>query len=206
MTKKVRKRRKDARPPEILEAAFCEFSEKGFDRTKLVKIAARAGIAKGTLYLYFKSKEELFKSAIHSKITPVVGDIENLIDGSSEPTEYLLKMILKIMYKRISDPDVRTIIKIIISEGDRFPELTEFYYKEFISKIITVLEKIIERGVQRGEFKESPTTRLPQVLIAPAIMAAIWQITFAPYKAISLDQFLVAHIDLVTNGLGINRT
>jgi AcrR family transcriptional regulator len=202
MAKKERKRRKEARPSEILEAGFYEFAEKGFDGTRLDKVAARAGVAKGTIYLYFSSKEELFEAAVRSRIIPVVGYLESLVDMSQEPTKQLLKMMFEMMYQKLSDPDVRTIIKIIIAEGDRFPELTEFYYNEFISKIVTILEKIIDRGVQRGELQISPATKLPQVLIAPAIMAAIWQITFSPYKAISLNQFLEAHIDLMMNGIG----
>lgn len=201
MIKKERKRRKEARPSEILEAGFREFSEKGFDGTRLDRVAARAGVAKGTIYLYFNSKEELFKAAVHSRIIPVVDNLDKLIETSPESTDRLLKMMLEMMYQKIADPDVRIIIKIIIAEGDRFPELTEFYYNEFISKIVTVLEKIIDRGVERKELKISPAAKLPQVLIAPAIMAVIWQITFAPYKTISLDQFLEAHIDLIMNGL-----
>lgn len=202
MVNKKRKRRKEARPSEILEAGFQEFSEKGFDGTRLDSVAARAGVAKGTIYLYFNSKEELFEAAVRSRIIPVVGHLENLVNLSSEPTKQLLKMMFKMMYKELADPNVRTIIKIIIAEGDRFPELTEFYYNESLSKIVTVLENIIARGVKRGELQASPATKLPQVLIAPAIMAAIWQITFLPYKAISLNQFLEAHIDLMMNGIG----
>ncbi len=202
---KPRKRRKEARPSEILEAGFREFAEKGFNGTRLDSVAARAGVAKGTLYLYFDSKEALFEAAVRSRIIPVVDRLVRLVDFYPGPTKFLLKTMFKMMYRRIADPDVRTLIKIIIAEGDRFPELTEFYYKEFISKIVLVLEKIIDRGVQRGEIRAGPATKLPQVLIAPAIMAAIWQMTFSPYNAISLDQFSAAHIDLVMNGIS-NQT
>lgn len=202
MTKKPRKRRKEARPAEILEAGFREFAEKGFDGTKLDGVAARAGVAKGTLYLYFDSKETLFKAAVHSRIIPVVDRLVRLVDFYPGPTKFLLKMMFKMMYRKLADPDVRTLIKIIIAEGDRFPELAEFYYNEFISKITQVLEKIIKRGIRREELKSGPATKLPQILIAPGLMAAIWQTTFSPYKEIPLEQFLQAHIDLVMNGIG----
>ena len=205
MSKKPRRRRKEARPAEILEAGFREFAEKGFAGARLDSVAIRAGVAKGTIYLYFDSKEALFEAAVRSRIIPVADRLARLVDFYPGPTKVLLKMMFKMMYRKIADPDVRTIMKIIIAEGDRFPALTEFYYKEFISKIALVLEKIIDRGVRRGELQAGPATKLPLILIAPGIMASIWQMTFAPYNAISLDQFLEAHIDLVVNGIG-NQT
>ena len=206
MTKKLRKRRKEARPTEILEAGFREFAEKGFDRARLDSVAARAGVAKGTIYLYFDSKEALFEAAVRSRIVPVVDRLVHLVDFYPGPTPFLLKIMFKMMYRKIANPDVRMIMKIIIAEGDRFPKLTEFYYKESVAKISLVLEKIIDRGVQRGELQTGPATKLPQVLIAPAVMAMIWQLTFSPYNTISLDQFLEAHIDLVLNGISNQKS
>lgn len=198
---KVRKRRKAARPAEILEAGFREFAENGFHATKLEHVAKRADIAKGTLYLYFDSKETLFKAAVRSRIIPFLDRLLTLIDYYPGSTKFLLKKMFKAMYRKIADPDVRTIMKIIIAEGDRFPELSEFYYKESISKITLLIEKVIKRGIDRGELRQGAATQLPQVLIAPGIMAAIWQSTFSPYKQIPLEQFLQAHLDLLLHGI-----
>jgi len=197
--------RKAERPDEILQAGFSEFAEKGFHATHLDSVAARAGIAKGTLYLYYDSKEALFEAAVRSRILPILDKAVGLVDFYPGPTRFLLRMMFKMMYRRIADDEVRTIMRIVIAEGDRFPALTEFYYREFIARMIAVFAKIVERGIRRGELRDSAATRLPQVLIAPGIMAAIWQMTFQPYQPIALDDFLEAHIDLIMNGIGTGR-
>lgn len=194
--------RKEDRPAEILEAGFREFAEKGFDAARLDNVAMRAGVAKGTLYLYFDSKEALFEAAVRARIIPVLDRAVRLVDFYPGPTRFLLRMMFKMMYRRLAQDDVRTIMRIIISEGSRFPALTEFYYREFIAKIVVVLGKIVERGIKRGELRDGPATRLPPVLIAPGIMAAIWHMTFQPYHPIAFDQFLEAHVDLIMNGIG----
>jgi len=197
--------RKEERPTEILDAGFREFAEKGFDATSLANVAARAGVAKGTLYLYFDSKEALFEAAVRSRILPVLDRVVRLVDFYPGSTSSLLRLIFKMMYRRLADEDVRTLMRIIIAEGGRFPALSEFYYREFIAKIVAVLGRIVERGVRRGELREGAAARLPQVLIAPAIMAAVWQMTFQPYHPITLDQFLEAHVDLIWNGISAER-
>ncbi len=197
--------RKEGRPEEILAAGFREFAEKGFHGARLDNVAARAGVAKGTLYLYYDSKEALFEAAVRSRIIPVLDRAAKLVDFYPGPTRFLLRLIFKMMYRRIADEDVRTIMRIIIAEGERFPTLTEFYYREFIAKVLAVLTRVVERGIQRGELRDGAATRLPQVLIAPGIMAAVWQMTFQPYKPIALEDFLEAHIDLVMKGIGAER-
>jgi AcrR family transcriptional regulator len=193
--------RKEQRPAEILAAGFREFAEKGFDGARLDNVAARAGVAKGTLYLYYDSKEALFEAAVRSRVSPMLDRAVRLVDFYPGPTRFLLRMIFKMMYRRIAEEDVRTIMRIMIAEGSRFPALTEFYYREFISKIVEVLGKVVERGIKRGELRDGAASRLPQILIAPGIMAAVWHMTFQPYHPIALDQFLEAHIDLIMNGI-----
>lgn len=193
--------RKEERPTEILDAGFREFAEKGFDAARLENVAARAGVAKGTVYLYYNSKEALFEAAVRSRILPVLDRAMRLVDHYPGPTRTLLRLMFKMMYRRIADEDVRTLMRIMIAEGGRFPALSEFYYHEFIAKIAAVLAAIVERGVKSGELRDGPAVRLPHVLIAPGVMAAIWQMTFQPYHPITLDQFLEAHIDLILNGI-----
>ena len=193
--------RRRGRDAEILNAGFQEFAEKGFDGARLDEVAARAGIAKGTLYLYYESKEALFEAAVRSRISPILGKVTRLVDFYPGPTRFLLRMIFRVMYRQIEKGDMRTVMRIMIAEGERFPSLTEFYYREFISNIMQVLEKIIERGVQRGELRDGAATRLPMVVIAPGIMASIWQMTFQPYRPIELNDFLEAHVDLVMHGI-----
>ena len=158
-------------------------------------MAARAGVAKGTLYLYYDSKEALFEAAVQSRVSPVLERAVRLVDFYPGPTPFLLRMIFKMMYRRIAEEDVRTILRIMIAEGTRFPVLTEFYYREFIAKIVEVLGKVVERGIRRGELRDGAASRLPQILIGAGMMAAVWQMTFQPYHPIALNQFLEAHVD-----------
>lgn len=197
--------RRDTREAEILEAGFQEFAEKGFSATRLDEVAARAGIAKGTLYLYYKNKESLFEAAVRSRIQPVVGRVARVVEYYPGPTQFLLRLIFRFMYRQIGSGDLSTIMRIIISEGQRFPVLTEFYHREFVGQMMKLIETVVAKGVQRGELRDGAATRLPMVLVAPGLMAAIWQMTFQPYQPVSLDAFLEAHIDLIMNGISADR-
>ncbi len=194
------------RDSEILSAGFQEFAEKGFDGARLDQVAARAGIAKGTLYLYYENKEALFEAAVRSRISPILGKVTRLVDFYPGPTRLLLRVMFRFMYRQIEKGDMRTVMRIMIAEGERFPSLTEFYYREFISQMLKVLEKIIDKGVASGELRDGAATRLPMVVIAPGIMASIWQMVFQPYHPIELDEFLEAHIDLIMNGISQERS
>lgn len=195
------RRRKDARPAEILAAAFHEFAEKGFRGTRLEDVAARAGVVKGTIYLYYESKTALFEAAVRSRMLPVVGQAQVLAHQHDGATEDLLRFMLHIIYRRLADPDVRTLIRILVADGPAFPNLLEFYHREFVSKMVALLGAVVRRGIDRGEFRGGAFADVPQVVMGPGLMAAFWQMTFAPYQPVTLDAFMVAHIDLVLNGL-----
>ncbi|MEM7775126.1 MAG: TetR/AcrR family transcriptional regulator [Pseudomonadota bacterium] len=197
--------RRGTREAEILAAGFQEFAEKGFDAARLDEVAARAGVAKGTLYLYCNSKEELFEAAVRSRIKPIVGRVSRLVEFYPGPTRFLLRMIFRLMYRQIAQGDLRTVMRIMIAEGHRFPALTQFYHREFIGPMSGLLKSIVDKGVARGELRDGSATRLPMVLIAPGIMAAIWQMTFQPYQPFELEQFYEAHIDLIMNGISTDR-
>jgi AcrR family transcriptional regulator len=188
-------------PGVILAAAFAEFSDKGFLATRLDDIAARGGIAKGTLYLYFGSKEELFEAAVRARIVPVIGQVQTLTSAHDGPTVDLLQLVVRVMHARIATPDVQTLLRILISDGQRFPGLIEFYYREVVSKMFAMLENIVQRGVKRGEYPAGAVTRLPAALVAPALMSAFWQMTFAKEHELPPDQFLDAHLDLIARAL-----
>lgn len=198
---KKQRRRKKQRPAEIIAAGFEEFSEKGFDAARLEDVATRAGVAKGTIYIYFDSKEALFEAAVRSKAALILEQTHNVIASHSGTTMELLKKVFTAMYQRARDRNIQTIIKIIISEGDRFPEIRKFYYKEFVEKTHKTLESVVAQGVARGEFRKSAVTDLPIVIFAPGIMAMLWQMTFSSYKAIEPEEFLEAHIEMATRAL-----
>ncbi len=197
VVKKRGRPRKDERPAEILEAGFREFADKGFLATRLDDVAARAGVAKGTVYLYYESKEALFEAAVRSRVMPVVAQVGTLADAHDGPTIELLRLIVRTMYVRLADPEVRTLMRILIADGQRFPGLIKFYHREVLSKLTAVLNALIQRGVSRGEYRKGALTDLPEVLVAPGVMGAIWQMTFASEEEISLERFLEAHLDLI---------
>lgn len=198
---RARRRRKDARPAELLEAGFAEFAEKGFLATRLEDVAARAGVAKGTIYLYYPSKEALFEAAVRSRIVPLLGEVDEVVETYEGSTPDLFRLVLTAVYRKIADSDVRTLMRIMIAEGDKFPSLLTFYHREFLSKAEGMMRRVVERGIARGEFQPSDATGLPIVVMAPAIMAGIWQMTFARVQPIPLEEFMRAHADLALNGL-----
>lgn len=199
--KKRGRPRKEDRPDEILEAAFAEFADTGFLATRLDDVAARAGVAKGTVYLYYDSKEALFQAAVRSRMLPVVAEIGTLSQQHEGPTVDLLRVVVRAMYGRLSDPTVRTLMRILIADGQRFPELIAFYHREVLSKLTGALRAIVVRGVARGEFRKGALTDLPEILVAPGLMAAIWQMTFAVEEKIPLERFMSAHLDLIERAL-----
>jgi AcrR family transcriptional regulator len=196
-----RRRRKEARPSEIIEAGLLEFADKGFAGTRLEDVAARAGIAKGTIYRYFASKEALFEAALLSRVTPVLEGVDGLIDAFPGLSTDLLRLALTRIHTELVASDVRVLMRIIIAEGARFPAISEAYYRGSIAKGRALLSRIVARGVARGEFRPGAAADLPMVAVAPALMAAIWRMTFEPFDPVPPERFLEAHIDLVLHGL-----
>tara|TARA_R110002167_G_scaffold19978_19_gene73282 strand:+ start:171 stop:797 length:627 start_codon:yes stop_codon:yes gene_type:complete len=196
-----RRRRKEARPAEILQAALQEFARNGLAATRLEDIARRAGIAKGTIYRYFDSKEELFIAVIRSRIVLSLDDFNQMINQFPGPTDALLRLVLTGIYREFVGTDIAALMRILISEGQRFPGLVDLYYDEVISIGVSMLSHIIQRGLERGEFRDSAAAREPRLIMAPAIMAALWRLTFNSQDPLSVDDFLNAHIDLVLHGL-----
>lgn len=198
---RTRRRRKEARPGEIVEAGLLEFAENGFAGARLEDVAARAGVVKGTIYRYFDSKEALFEAAVKSRVSVVLDDVEALIDGFPGPTEDLLRLVVTEMHKSMAEPDVQTIMGIILSEGRRFPAIAEYYHRNTVSKGMALLGRVLQRGVARGEFRDGAAADFPIAVAAPAIVAALWRQMFERFEPIASDRFLAAHLDLLLHGL-----
>jgi AcrR family transcriptional regulator len=196
-----RRRRKEARPAELIEAGLAEFTEKGFAAARLDDVAHRAGVAKGTIYRYFDSKEALFLAAIRSRVTPVLGGIEAMVDGYPGTTRELLEHLFRAFYDRVLTSEAPVLMRIIIAEGQRFPDIPAEYHREIITRGQRLLRRILERGVARGEVRSGPVLDAPMVLIAPVIMTAIWRLTFEAAQPIDIERVFRAHADLVFNGL-----
>ena len=196
-----RRRRKADRPGEIIEAGLLEFAENGFAATRLDDVAKRAGVAKGTIYLYFANKEALFEAALRSRVGGALGDVDAAIEAYPGPTEDLLRLVVRTIYAELVESDLRVLARIIIAEGGRFPAITALYHRVTIARGRDIMRRIMQRGIERGEFRDGPIAEMPLVLMAPAIMAAVWKMTFEPHEPLDLDKVVAAHLDLVLNGV-----
>lgn len=195
------KRRKAARPGEIIDAGLQEFTINGLAATRLEDIAKRAGIAKGTIYRYFESKEDLFMAVVRSRVVLSLDQFEAMIAAYTGPTDTLLRLVLTGVYKQFVGSEISGVMRILIAEGPRFPGLLDLYYEEVTSKGIMVLSQIIRRGIERGEIRNGPAAREPRLIMAPTLMAVLWELTFQKRDPIDVEEYLTAHIDMVLHGI-----
>lgn len=172
------RRRKEARPQEIVAAAMDIFAERGFAAAKLEEVAARAGVSKGTLYLYFPSKDELFKAVIRAAILPNLQQAEALVAAAGGPCFLVLERLLRMVARLIATTRMAVIPRLVIAEAGNFPELAAFYHREVIRRGFSVLAALLRRGIDNGEFRlveVDPTVRL---IVAPLLMSAVWRTSF----------------------------
>jgi len=196
-----RERRGDTRPQEIVAAAFEEFAEKGYAATRLEDVAARAQVSKGLPYLYFKTKEELFKAVIRSVISPLFDAMrERMLTTDLTSEEFLKGPFLSFVQELVRSRRV-LIARLLIAEGHKHPELTAFYYDQVIAKGKETLRAFIDRGVARGEFRPTALRDFPQLIIAPALMAVVWRTLFERHHHLDTDALLKTHIDLLLDAI-----
>lgn len=196
-----RRERKDTRPQEIVAAAFEEFAAKGYAATRLEDVASRARVSKGLPYLYFKTKEELFKAVIRSVITPLFDAMRERMLSTDMSCEAFLKgPFLSFVQELVGSRRV-LIARLLIAEGHKHPELTGFYYEQVIAKGRETLQAFIDRGIERGEFKPTPLRDFPQLIIAPALLAVIWRTLFERHHHLDTNALLKTHIDLILDAI-----
>jgi len=180
----------------IIEAAMEEFISRGFAATRLDDIAKRAGVAKGTIYLHFKDKESMFEDLIRTAIVPLVsrmqgpppsgGTVRDLIEG------FALNFIQEVATTRRGD-----IVRLIVAEGPRFPAIADFYYREVVSKGLAGMRAMIELGIARGEITNGNLAKYPQIMVAPVMIAVIWQSLFAKHAPLDAIEMFRTHLDLI---------
>jgi AcrR family transcriptional regulator len=196
------RRRKEARPDEILAAALASFAERGFAATRLEDVAARAGISKGTLYLYFDSKEELFKAVVRATLVPNIERVEALAASFEGPSALLLERLL-LTIAGVVGSRLGAIPKLVIAEAGNFPDLARFYLAEVVRRGLGLIGMILRRGIERGEFRPVDVDHAVFCVIAPMLIAALWKNSLEAHDDAALDtQALVkAHLDLLLRGL-----
>jgi AcrR family transcriptional regulator len=197
-----RRRRKAERPHEILEAAFAEFSRNGYATTTLEQIAERAGVTKGTIYVYFESKEQLFITMVRGLMKVTLDILQEMLETHQGSTADLLRAQFSFIYQHIvEDRRRREMARLLIAEASRFPALTDRYQEEVHRPCMEFLEKTIQRGLDRGEFRASAVTECPLVIIAPIALVDTWIMMFDDRHPLDLKTYFDAHIELVIRGL-----
>jgi len=186
-----RRRRKEARPAEILEAALDVFSAKGFAAARPDEIAARAGISKGTLYLYFPSKAELFKAMVRQTVLPNVGEMERWASTFEGSATEMFQGLFARLARLFSTQTVGRMPKIIISEATAFPELAQFWISEVVERAFAVMRSILDRGVAAGEFTPVRAEAVI-VLFSPMLMLAVWNHSIGLAVGRPLDPDMIA--------------
>lgn len=199
----VRRRRKAERPAELLEAALDVFVERGYAAARLEEIAARAGVSKGTLYLYYEGKEALFKAVIAESVLPLIAEGELLVAQAAGDNAALLRELMLGWWRAVGATRIAGIPKLMIAEARNFPDVAQYYFDNVIVRGRELIIEVLRRGMQADEFRPGDPALLCQVLLAPLVMGGIWRQSFSPCepRGIDWEAYVANHIDLVLNGL-----
>jgi AcrR family transcriptional regulator len=185
-----------ARREAILDAALDEFSARGFAATRIDDVARRAGVAKGTIYLYFRDKEALFQELVRAMLVPLVAALE-APPPADVPIRVLLAAFADLFVREVYSTKRRAVLRLVITEGARFPKLAEFYYRTVVERGMTAMRALIERAMKRGELKHDALLRFPQLVIAPGMVAIIWSGLFDRFAPLDVAAMMRAHLDVL---------
>jgi AcrR family transcriptional regulator len=180
----------------IIEAALDEFIARGFTATRLDDVAKRAGVAKGTIYLHFKDKESMFEELIRTALVPLIGRL-HAPPPIGESVRDAIEGFAQNFIREVSNTRRGDIVRLIVAEGPRFPAVTEFYYREVVSRGLAGMRAMIELGISRGEIRHKNLARFPQILVAPALIAVIWQSLFSKHAPLDAIEMFRVHLDLI---------
>jgi AcrR family transcriptional regulator len=198
------RRRKEARPAELLDAALEVFVERGYSLTRLEDVARRAGITKGAMYHYFENKEALFKAMIRAKVVENIAAIEQIVQDFQGSAREMLVLLMTRWWERVVEGPTSGIAKLVMGEVASFPELAAFYYEEVMQRNSKLFEHAMKLGMARGEFRRLDPLIAVKLSVAPMLVAALWKHSFATcVQEATFDprRYFEAHLDLFLNGL-----
>lgn len=204
----ARRRRKEARPQELLAAALELFVEKGFAATRSEEVALRAGVSKGTVYLYYPSKQDLFKAVVRENLAVHIAEGAEIVARHQGSMQELLSLVLHEWWERVGAGPAGGISKIMLAEARNFPDLAAFYVDEVITPTYRLLGGVIRRGIDSGEFREVPVDETVQVLISPLLQLVLFQHSFGACQTqgpcLGAEAVLNVQLDLLLRGLLVN--
>ena len=199
-----RRRRKDARPQELLAAALTLFVEKGFAATRAEEVAQLAGVSKGTLYLYYPSKEELLKAVISHNLSERIAEGAAMAAGHDGSAAHLLRVILVDWWRQLYDSPASGVFKLVITEVRNFPEIADYYAREVIEPAHRLLGGIVQRGIAQGEFRTVDVDNAVHSLALPLVMLCLHRHSLGACAVdwhLDAHAFIAQHVALVLDGL-----
>jgi AcrR family transcriptional regulator len=201
-TAKRWERRKDARPAEIVAAALQLFADRGFAATRLEDVATVAGVSKGTVYLYFESKEQLFEAVVRESVAPNIARAEALVESWEGPTPDLLRGLFAFIGGVLETP-ITGVMKLIVSEAGNFPQLARMYADLVLRRAFALMRRILQRGVERGEFRSIDVEATIPLVVSPVVLLGVWKHSFGAHTDLALDRrrVLEAHCENLLRGL-----
>jgi len=191
-----------SREGQILAAAFEEFAANGYAAARLDNVAKRADIAKGTIYLYFPSKSRLFEAVVRGLIRPIPEDFELRVNNSSAPAcQVLVDLISRQYAEVVTNRKARAILRLLITESGRFPQLSDVYHREVIEPGVRAIRLVLQKGIASGEFRPTQIEAFPQILAAPAVLAIVWMLILGTRAELDLEAYRAAHVELILSAL-----
>ena len=197
------RRRKEARPGDIVAAALAVFAEKGFAGARIDEIARRAGVSKGTVYLYFETKDDLFRAVVHDAIIPNIDEIGATALAADLPFPDVLRTQLPRVAELVTTRPIGAVVKMVVGESRNFPELARVWHDEVIAKGIDLISALIRRGQARGEIRPGDPRTFAFSIMGPILIGVLWRETFTPIGGAAIDLPAVArqHVETVLEGL-----
>lgn len=196
------RRRKENRPAEILAAALKTFSNKGYAATKLDVVAKEAGVSKGTLYLYFDSKEALFKAVVTEFVLPQIAKAEAQAVNFTGSIKELMFKLLEQWRVNVLETELSGIPKMMVAESSNFPELATFYLENVVLRTRQFVANLVKLGIERGEFRQCDSEYAARIFLSPMFFSAIWQHSLAPFdNEYDINEYLNFHLENFIRGI-----
>lgn len=205
LNKMTRAQQKAQRPQEIMEAAFEEFSINGFAATRLDDIAKRLGISKGTIYLYFPTKEALFEAMAHHHSQPFKEVLAKVDSFKGNNADRLRQLLLFAFEKISNNKKIQQMLRLSLTEGTRLPEIVDRHYEEFVAPLAETIGKILAAGIAEGEFRQSCAATMPEVIMSSIMHMMILNITAMGRRNLDKQALIDAHLDLTLHGLLVKK-